>query len=427
MNRQKMVSLLVAVWRGVSGRWARRGCILMFLMCISLSAVLRCRTYLLTCRIQAVLAGIAQVRVDQTTEGQLLKAVPFLVRDGREFQRGTSVERHYHVIISNNEDWPGGAGPTMRWVPQFLFRLWPPSERFPDNHELHKLKVLSFPVRVAYLLGWRHLSFAASVVVLDGAVSSSCYRIDPDVFLGWPASDLVVARSVHGLWTPRGAPVWVSNEADESPDFRFDSSGAFSLIPGADSVIGVAYTANAPKELISHVFRVDLTCFWGIRGCDSVRQVVPLLWADEHAIVARAAARVKSQNPCPDRILAGRARTLPDLSVELLEAVNSTSEKTNYGGDRITDYRLMEVIRGRPWATMHYRDRIPWSSDPTADRPDPMASLPPEPGDRFLYFSGARFDSCQIVPATPSAESAVRTAVPAPKRKEDCIEAVGRM
>jgi len=379
---------------------------LLFLICICLSAVLRFRTYLLTRRIQVVLAGLAQVRVDQTTESQLLKAVPDLVQYGGDRQRRASTERHYTVTISNDEEGYGMLG--MHWVPEFLFSF---GTEHDWNGPIHsKWRAMSLPFKVAYVLGWRHLTFEAWASVSDGVVSVTGYRIEPDFFLGWPASDLVVAHSVHGFWARHAIPVPVASIDDESPDFRFGGiSGRFSSFAGDDAGIGVAYTASAPPELVSHVFRFDLSCFWGIRGCDSVRQVVPFLWADRRAIRIRTAARLASENPCPDQILAGRVRTLPDLNVALLDVVSSRSAGT--------DYRLREVIRGGPEGPLIEMGEIE----------NPMPPPHPNLGDRFLYFSGAHFDSCRIVPATPSAEAAVRKTAPAPRRKEDEVSFGGRL
>jgi hypothetical protein len=114
---------------------------------------------------------------------------------------------------------------------------------------------------------------------VGGTVSQPWYALEPDVFLGAPASYLAVARSVHGFW--RRGRVPLQSADDGSPDYRVGLvAGQFSWLTGADSAIGVAYTWNAPHDLIARVYRVDLRCFWGIRGCDSVRQVVPLLWED---------------------------------------------------------------------------------------------------------------------------------------------------
>jgi hypothetical protein len=260
------------------------------------------------------------------------------------------------------------------------------------------------------------------VNVLKGVVSSTSYGLEPDVFLGWPASLLVFVHSTHGFWM-RGTPVTIQSLDDESPDFRF--SRPFSWFAGIDSTLTVAYTPNAPPELIAHAFRVDLSCFWEIRGCDSVRSVVPLLLADRQGLADATAQRLRSANPCPDRILDGRVRTLPDLNAALLEVVNSRSEEVNEGDrthETVTDYRLREVIRGHvdaaEIAAMHYRRAIP---SPTVEMQNPFRPSYPKPGDRFLFFSGATFDSCRIVQATPSAELVVRTAVPAPKRREDQV------
>jgi hypothetical protein len=156
--------------------------------------------------------------------------------------------------------------------------------------------------------------------------------------------------------------------------------------------------------------------------------VVPLLWQDRKRIEEVAEARLTSGDPCPDRILAGRVRTLPDLNVALLEVVKSKMVRFSDEGIPndlvVVDFELKEAIRGKPegpWTNFRFRQYIP-SPVPLADEiPNPLGGLNPKPGDRFLYFSGANFASCRIVPATPSAESAVRRAVPGPKRTEDDI------
>ena len=54
------------------------------LLLIILSGVIRVRSYRITRKFQAVLAGLAQVTVDSTTEEQLVRTVPYLVRDAKE-------------------------------------------------------------------------------------------------------------------------------------------------------------------------------------------------------------------------------------------------------------------------------------------------------------------------------------------------------
>ncbi len=218
-----------------------------------------------------MLSGLAQVRVDQTTEERLLKTVPYLVRSTFEKHEGTSLERFYSVQISNGED---GLHYVRGDCPSFFTEIWPHGQ---DHPVKDKWAILHFPLKAAYVLGWRHLSFAADVTVRDGVVSRTSYKIEPDVFLGWPASYLVVAHSVHGIWAERHHPVPVQSSDDQSLEYRFGPlAGEFSGFTGADSKIGVAYTSDAPRELVAHAFQVDLSCFWNIRGCASVRQVVPL-------------------------------------------------------------------------------------------------------------------------------------------------------
>lgn len=398
-------------------RWfivARRISIALALLVVFLSIGIRVRTYLLTRKIHEVLAGLERVQIDKTGEADLKKIVPDLTLDG------SARYRTYHVSITNSENYYRW----MRWIPDFVSSAGQSDEQFPIED---KWKILNLPAKVAYLLGWRQISFAASVTVFEARASGISYDIEPDILVSYPLSYFVFVRAVRGFWMRRGVSVPSTN--DESPDFRFGAvGGQFSLLSGADNAIGVAYTPEASRALVSHAFQVDLTCFWGIRGCDSVRQVVPRLWEDRKAIETATMMRLGPGKPCPDYVLAGRVRTLPDLSVALLEVVRFRWEDFSDEGipsqDPVIDFRLTEVLRGRPegiWTNFRIRQSIPSPADARAQIPNPMAWLRPKAGDRFLYFSGANFDSCRIVPATPSAEAAVRTAVPAPRRPEDDI------
>jgi hypothetical protein len=150
------------------------------------------------------------------------------------------------------------------------------------------------------------------------------------------------------------------------------------------------------------------------------------------AIEQAAATRLDSQDPCPDRILAGRVRSLLDLNVALVEIVNSRFESFNDEGapreDLVADFRFVEAIRGEPrgpWTNIRFRSAIPSSTGARAVTANPLGPLNPKPGERFLFFSGANFDSCQVVPATPSAEAAVRNTTPAPRYIENAAP-IGR-
>jgi hypothetical protein len=375
-------------------RWfivARRIVFVLGLLIVFLSIGLRARTYLLTRKIHEVLAGLERLQIDKTSEAELLRTVPYL---GPAYSGRDGAYRAYRAEIMNMEDryyyyW-------TKWVPDFFLRLgW-------ERDSPSKWNPLGAPRGVsyylAYALGWRYLSFVATVIVRNGTVSSTYYELAPDVFFGWPASNFVVARSTHGFWADHFRSVPVHSADDENPDFRFGPvSGQFPWLPGRDSSIGVAYTQNAPRDLVSHAFQLDLSCYWALRGCDSVEQVAPLLWKDRTAIEEAAAARLRSSNPCPDQVLAGRVRTLADLKVALLEAVKSDDRDRGSS----VNLRLLEVIRG----DAHEAFQLPVNAFSSTN---PL-SLNPQPGERFLYFA-AGFQTCQILPATPSAEAAVRNA-----------------
>lgn len=404
-------------YRMIWGRYARITYAVLILGVTALSTGLRLRTYLETRKIQAVLSGMARVRVDVTREEEVLKIVPHLIQDPNS-------PNYYLAEVKNfsGDLW-------TVWIPSLLQHLWPNEIGAESLLVKDKWRVMGLPTRIAYVLGWRHLRFFASITVSNGTVSQMGYSLQPDLFIAWPADEFVSARTVHGYLRARGQPIRVGSIGEEVPDFRFGAiASQFSWFAGADSALAVAYTPAAPADMVAHVFEADLTCFWGFKGCDSVRQVVPSLWRDRERLAARTEQRFASADPCPDEVLAGRVRTLPDLSVALLEVVHSREMAVNHEGDQTpefaTDYQVKETIWGKPkgpWTDIRYRWEIPSSSSPTGSVPNPIRPSLPKAGERFLYFSGARFDSCRIVPATPSAESAVRRAVPARGRAADYL------
>jgi hypothetical protein len=221
----------------ILGRRARRIYSALLLFLIVLSIGLRVRTYLLTRRICAVLAGLERVRVDTTTEQQLANIVPYLTLTDDPQSRN----RYYRVQITNwdKQHW-------LAWIPSFLDFLQD-TRGFGGQD---KWESLNPPLKVAYVLGLRHLSFSASVAVLNGIVSSTRYELEPDVLLGYPLSNFVVARSAHGFSTGRSWHLLpVHSTDDESPDLRFGpTAGEFSQLRSPDSAIAVAYTSEAPRD-----------------------------------------------------------------------------------------------------------------------------------------------------------------------------------
>jgi hypothetical protein len=427
MILRKLLCLAAVLSRHVTGRRARRVGFILLLALVGFSIGIRVRSYLLTRKIQAVLAGLQQLQVDATKEEDLQRTVPYLVRQPYERRDGTHLIRFYQAVLTNERDYYQW----QQWVPEFVHELWP--SKIWEGGAPDKWSAMDGSLKVAYILGWRYLSFSTGVTVVDGTVSRISYGLEPDVFVGWPRGYLVTAVSTHGFRMGRHLPLHLSSADDESPYFRFGAmADEFSWFAGDDTKIGVAYTPDAPREKVSHIYQVDLSCFWSLRGCNSVRQVVPLLWKDKQEILPATAARLASYDPCPDRVLAGRVRTLPDLNIALLEVVRARSVDVNTEGDLsseiVVDYRLKEVILGHPngpWIGVRAKRDIQWPLSPTGRIANPALRQSPRAGERFLYFSGAKFDSCRVVLATPSAEAAVRGAVPAGKRRDDEVIELG--
>ena len=177
---RKLGAFASACCRSLTGGNARRIYLALVLSLIIFSMGVRFRSYLLTRKVQAVLSGLAKVRVDQTTEQQLLETVPGLVKVGRYQQDGSTAERSYHVEISNLSEIL-----RLESLPVYPF---PPSKRWSyrplvgDPQE--KWDAMVWAQKAAYLLGWRFLGFVAWARVLDGRVSAIGYAIDPDAFFG---------------------------------------------------------------------------------------------------------------------------------------------------------------------------------------------------------------------------------------------------
>jgi hypothetical protein len=342
-------------------------------------------------KIQAVLRGLAEVRVDQTTEEQLLKTVPSLTRNEQDWKVGGIVQRRYYAEISNESD------PSIFGLIAYG---------------------LDWSGHLANLLGYRYMSFDAVVFVQDGTVSCVNYGLAKRWGRPRQTSYIVSANSVHGFWLPGRMAFVVTSEDDESPQYR----------PGGDEKrLHVTYTNDAPPELTKRAFQLNLSCFWNLRGCDDAREIAPALWQDERAIQAATYQQLISEK-CPNSIIDGRMRYLPDITVLLLEVTGSRRIEVNEEGSRaedwFTDYKLKEVIRGQSfgsWKNVRLRRTIPSPMDPTREITNQI--WPPTKIDtQVLFFGNLYFDSCRFIPATPSALDIVRRAPVPPKRPEDVIQ-----
>ncbi len=378
----------------LTGYWAWRTYAAIILLLLLATSAVRLRSYLMVRKVQAVLRGLAEIRVDQTTEEQLVRMVPYLTQ--RDWKTEGIRDSGFYVHISNESD---------RLPLLIVVAL---SSVQPD-----------WTARVADWFGYRFISFDAGVLVQDGKVSHVDYglanrwtRPQYPGYVGY----LVSARSVHSFWHSR-IPLAVSSEEDKSPQYRPFGSG---------SGLSAMYTNDAPSRLTEHVFQLNLSCYWGLHGCDDAREIAPALWQDLQTVRQDTYQQLVS-GKCPDSIVEGRMRYLPDIAVLLLEVTGSRRVEVNEEGDRaedwFTDYKLKEVIRGHysgSWKNVRFRATIPSLEFPTrtmANQIWPVTKI----GTPVLFFGNPKFSSCRFIPATPSALEIVRKTPVPPKRREDEI------
>ena len=347
-------------------------------------------------KFQRVLSGLSHVQIDKTTEEELARSVPYLVRSAAETGNTSHVERYYYLVLSNEEN----------WLRRKLYSGYP-------GYWLPQARAL----KIAEWLGYRYANFYAQVLVIDGSVSRIQYEIAVEYTIPRGSSDFVSVRSAHGVWDHEG-PTVVTPADDESPQLQ---------VSGDEKSLHVTYMFDAAPEQTSRAFDINLSCFWSFRSCRTASEIAPLLWQYKNEVEEKAAARLVSGEPCPSRILEGRVRYLPDLDVLLLDVEKvpdqlSVDEWGRLGKSRIA-YGLREIIRGSMGESQEakkftYYPEIRVSSDlswPSAN----SLSRAPQLGDQVILFAGAQFQSCQIVLNTPSALSAVQKAVPNPWHKED--------
>jgi hypothetical protein len=385
--------------RTLTGRLARRIYVIIVLFTLLLTTAVRLRSYFMARKIQSVLRGLGELHIDQATEEQLAKIVPYLTH--KDLKVGGFSHRAFYVHISNESD---------RLTQVVVVAL----------NAAQSDELMLWLEHLADWLGYRFVSFDASVLVQDGKVVHVDYGLanqwERPQYAGYTGY-IVSARSVHGFWLPHEMGLEVTSTDDDSPQYR---------PRGLGKSLNVIYTSDASTDLTRRIFDLNLSCFWSLRTCDDAREIAPRLWHDAQAIQEAAYQQLISEK-CPDSIVEGRMRYLPDISVLLLEVTGSRQVEVNEDGSRtedwFTDYKLKEVIRGRSfgsWKNVRFGRTIPSPMDPTRKIANQIWP-PTKIGSQVLFFGGLGFDSCRFVPATPSALEIVRkTPVPL-KRPEDQI------
>jgi hypothetical protein len=414
MPLRKLFPATVWIWRTLSGRIARRIYLIFVLALIATSAAVRIHTFVLARRMEAVIASLSRLQIDKSTEEDVKRTVPELVRWQWEVPLKRSpetgdidvgIEQGYSVAISNESSWMEFSrliSPIISCCVNTTYSK--------DGYEHNWILALT------NLLGYRYVYFGASVVLLNGKVSRVSYGVQDRLAFPRQVGMILDVQSVHSFWASYRSGFEVSSTDDESPQFR--------VRKGTNS-LRVAYTFDAPPDLVAHAFKVDLSCFWGIRGCLTPANIAPSLALDAERIQSAALARLKSTDPCPARIVAGRSRYLTDVSVSLVESEGWRHEPMNMEGSlgnrTVTDYKLIEVLRGFPVKSLKSvegRSWVPYPGDYTKQLPNPGPQWA-ERGKQILLFTNHSFDSCQLVPAVPEAIAAIRNATPTPKRVED--------
>jgi hypothetical protein len=252
-------------YRTITAPLARRFYFSILALLFLVTATVRVRSVLLLRQISPVLSGMARIQVDHTTEKDFVRMVPGLVRANQN----SKPEHFYYIAVSNESDWlmrhlVSGVGP------DWLLHAWD-------------------------WLGYRYLYFEASAIVLDGKVSHVRYGIASTIGFPREASYIVSAKSGHGFWAARNLGFSVTSGLDESPQYQVTGDQQKNVIGDGKGFVNAVFSPDAPAELASHAFHVDLSCFWGLRGCRSARQLSPQLWQDKINIEAAVVSRLEGR------------------------------------------------------------------------------------------------------------------------------------
>jgi hypothetical protein len=381
----------------VTNRWPRRIFLVIFLFVAIAVGGSQVSMFWMARKTQAILHGLKQVRIDATSEDQLTQLVPYLTK--YDWVRDGAAHRGYEAKISNDQPPPY----KLPWQAELLYWI----ERETGHHQ------------IGNWIGYTPFDFELWIDIRDGKVSKIAYSVDASG--GWPRlaghTGIVAVRSVHSSWARDPWRLGINSIEDFSPQYDAESW---------PRMIRATYTSDAPANVTERLFDLDLVCMWKLfNRCEAPQQIAPKIDEDAKSIAALARQQIES-GKCPDSIVAGRMKYLPDVTVTLLEVSGSRRvdvdedavEKTN---DWFTDYKFKEAIRGTsngPWTNIRHRQAI----GKPGDWMETMGSqIYPETkiGTEVLYFSGASFETCKFIPATPSNLEIVRTAPLAPKLAED--------
>jgi hypothetical protein len=362
------------LWRHSTSRTGRLIFLSLGSALLLITLALRTHAAIFEHRVTSIVEGLAQLRLDETNKSDLLKLMPALrpCQPGDTLRPGDSC---YEVELSET----------------------------PDSRLMDRGRNL---FKIAYWLGLRYWDFSASVTLRQDKVHKLGYHLRlTNGTLGYPGIISVAAASVRGYGAGYLGPT-----KDESPDYRVTRYFKWPALG-----IQVNFTPAVPTNLLNHAFDIRLNCIWYLRGCRIADEVLPLAAEDYRNIERSAFVRLRGPTPCPDSILARRARDVENILLVEVEKVRPVLEKFGEEQYQMADYKLLEILKGkldRPLENVGHPFTILLSSD-MPQIPNPALNLL-HPGSQLLMFSDSstNVDSpCETVAATESAKKAIQLAL----------------
>jgi hypothetical protein len=193
--------------------------------------------------------------------------------------------------------------------------------------------------RVAYFLGYRAYQFEAFFRFQKNTLTGSGYRlIVDDGSFGYPGGVVINVSAVaeSGVYGHH----YVSTERDESPEYQVGASRKFE-----GHSLNVSYGPSASNELVQHAFDVKLGCLVTLRRCQEVRQILPDVWQDRISIKAAKEARLRSPEPCPQRIVRNLANNATQIyRLKVLE-INKSDDIDHRNSSNEATFTLIEVLK----------------------------------------------------------------------------------
>jgi hypothetical protein len=219
------------------------------------AASFRLQSYFFALKVQSVLSRMGQIKLDRTSQAEVLALMPELRPD-------------------TQPSFIGSGQPDIGCPGDACFALH--TQNWPEGI-LAKLQVKldyrsNWLFKAVYWLGHRFLLFAAYVEIRGGTVSRYEYSLGVEN-RDFPASEIV---EVEVLGADReGFPGYFGFMRD------YDEIGGFRIrVPSnrPTTSMCVGFTPDAKPEDVRNAFDVHLNCVWNAQGCSATKQLLPLLW-----------------------------------------------------------------------------------------------------------------------------------------------------